>query len=205
MAVGQIAKKYARILGQIEAIEQEIEEVQGIDNMLSEITRIEGAKAEMRTQLDHLAAAAVLLDPKWDRKSIVAIRPYRKVGKHGSVTRQAYIVLSESDAPMRTREIARKVASRLNREATEKTLVSLGTAIHTALKMKIGQTVTLVSEAPCRWELLPRDQVCLGPSSSEIRKRKPKRDNFPPLPRKYVPPFGHHNPKRLINGKRQEQ
>jgi|GEM_PF-2257705 len=158
-AISKLTRTYALLLGRYEFIEREIEHVSGIDNMLREINRIDRAKAEMLTKLDHLAAAAKMIDPAWRREAVGPIYP-RKTDEHSnSVSMTAYRVLREAEGPLRTREISRRVAAKLGIELCERELARLDRPIHSSLRKKVGRTILVSEDRPIRWSLMPRDLV----------------------------------------------
>jgi hypothetical protein len=177
--ISKLTRTYALLMGEYEVIEREIEYVSGVRDMLREINRIEREKRVMLKQLDHIAATAKLIDPKWERERVRPVYP-RKTDKHtGVISTAAYKVLREAGEPLRARQIARRAAEKLGMEPCERELKRLDVAIRAALNSKIGRTVLLVSEKPMTWALMPRDKVrSAGPASATKRGRP---DAVPPL------------------------
>ena len=180
-AISRLNRAYAVLLGRYEFIEREIEDVHGIDNMLDEIARIDREKAAIMAELDHIAATAKHLDPSWQRERVRPIRPKKKTGRHGKIATEIYAVLREAKAPLTTREIARKVATKLAMKTDDREMARLNSSVVGALNPRIGLTVLKVAEWPIKWVIMPRGKVGAG-KTREI-KTVP-RDKFPPLPRK---------------------
>ncbi len=155
----KLTQTYARLLGKYEFIEREIEQVSGVQNMLREINRIERDKRAMLKQLDAIATTAKLIDPTWTREAVQPISPYKTDRNSKLIGITVWKVLRDTDTPLRTREISRRVAAILEMELCERELARLDPPIHTMLKSKVGKTILMSSKRPIQWSLMPRDQV----------------------------------------------
>jgi hypothetical protein len=155
--VSKLTKEYARLQGRYEVIEREIEYVVGVKQILAEINRIEGVKRGMRARLDQIAAIVMQLEPGWQRERVDAIYPRDR--KPGVLSKVVYEILRRAKEPLKTREIARLAAAKLDIEPIQRELLKLESAVQNALKLRVGKTIIIASEKPIRWAVMPRDQV----------------------------------------------
>lgn len=180
-AITRLNRAYAVLLGKYEFVEREIEPVEGIDNMLDAIASIDREKAKIMVKMDQIAATAKHLDPSWVRERIRPIYPRKKIRKYGVVAKTIYAVLREAETPLRSREIAKIVATKLGIQVNEREMARLNSAVVSVLNPRVGLTVVKVEEAPIKWAIMPRGKLRPG-KTRELRTVH--RDKFPPLPRK---------------------
>lgn len=173
LAVTQLKKEYARLLGRYEQIEREIEYVVGVENILKETARIELERYKMRERLDQIAAIVTQLEPGWVRERVRPVSPRKN--KHGTFSKAVYQILREAKAPMKSRDISRIMAERMGIEPIQRELNRLDTFVLVVLKRRIGKTIVVVSEKPRRWAIMPRDQVIAALHASQATPARPER------------------------------
>jgi hypothetical protein len=126
--------KYARLLG--EAIVHEREAVR------------------LRSLLTNIEVSIALFDAKIIAQSIKSIRPHKpsRWGKRGGGVQIYLDILSKSDRPLTSLEIATKAAA-LNMQAdySKSSIKALVGPINKSLGLRIGRGVALVDECPKRW------------------------------------------------------
>jgi hypothetical protein len=149
-----LTKKYARLLGDYEIAEQEIEPVVGLDAILAATARIDQRKAEITETLAALEIVIWLFDPNWDPARVNPRHTRPHIRKNGEISRTAYAVMRDAGRSMSGREIAKKVAEKFEIQLpNERELARIESSILNVFTMRIGETVELHEGSPRRWSL----------------------------------------------------
>lgn len=109
----QLEDKYARLMGDLQVIDFEIEPVTGLAAIIDKQIEIQNRKRKMLEQARALTAAIRAFEPDWDPEKVKAIRTKPRVRKHGEGAKAAYRVLKNSDRPLTVWEIGKGIAIEL--------------------------------------------------------------------------------------------
>jgi hypothetical protein len=179
-----LKRNYRRLLGKREVIEQEVELVSGLKNIIAATNDIAKRKKTMNQMLDVLDARIRAIEPSWDREGVRSLRPQKRRRKYGAVSGSAYEVLRDAVEPMTSRQIAKAVAARLGMEnPSEQDLAGMGATIHQTMTLGMGRMILKVSEKPCRWALMPRDQAIAALSKAHASQASAEQRRALPSPR----------------------
>lgn len=153
-----LERSYSLTLGEYERAEMEIEPVVGRAAMDKADLRIQSRKRvlkEKMEQLDYLLRLQV--DPEWTPYHLTPLRP-RKTRRKGSIAKAAYQALRRASEPMKTREISREIAERLEVDASDaRALNQLDSAVRTSMKERVKDgAVEELEGRPTRWRVLSR-------------------------------------------------
>lgn len=189
LVVRQLRDKYARLRGQWETAEQSIEDVEGLQAIISASDRIDAQKAALQESMDHIVHVVRLWAPSFDPKRVAPIYPLPRFAPHGEISGAAYTILGEALVPLRTREIARLVAAKLGRDTDARSLARLDSAIHNALAQYVERGLIYVSGSPKRWSVEPPPdaedvaEADVDPDAASSPSSAQKRAAWPPAGR----------------------
>jgi hypothetical protein len=175
LVIHALERKYARLLGEYEVAEQEVEPVVGLSAIIAATEQIDRRKKEINEKLINLEESIWLFDPQWDPARITPVHARRRTRKPGDISRTAYGVLREAREPLTGRQLAREVASRFKLEGPdERAIARIESAIHNALRTKLGRGVYLYEGTPRRWAVFapgatPPSVAANSPSSRAIQ------------------------------------
>jgi hypothetical protein len=160
MVVGLLAKKYARLKGELEVVERTIEEAIGLSAIIEATKRIDQRKLEINEALEHLEEVIWLFNVGWNPAAVEPIYPRQIKYKPGAISRGALNILRLATAPMTTREIAKEVAKALDvKDLNESKLTSIDSAVATTLAKRIGKSIQVHAGPPRRWSVKPAEEV----------------------------------------------
>lgn len=152
-AATQLEDKYARLMGALQVIDHEVEDVIGVAAIIEKQLEIERRKQKMLAEARSITASIRLFEPDWDPEKVAAILTRPKLRKHGQGSRAVYRLLKRADHPLTTWEIGKAIAADLglsnpdHRELTRLASMANGTC-QRGLKRGI---VELHVGTPNRW------------------------------------------------------
>lgn len=153
-ALSALKDKLARTKGEIETAEQSVEDMHGLDAIMSAWARIDTQKRELRKTIYHLVAVIRLWEPDFHPATVQPIVTRHRSVPNGTISQEAFAVLRDAGRPLRTREIARRVAKRLGRDLDNRSLARLDSAISGALTPQVSRGAVMVSDGPPKlWRL----------------------------------------------------
>lgn len=112
-APSQLEDKYARLMGDMQVIDFEIEPVTGVAAIIEKQIEIQNRKRKMMAQALALTAAIRTFEPDWDPEKVKAIRTKPRTRKHGEGAKAVYRVLKAAEQPLTAWEIGKRVAVEL--------------------------------------------------------------------------------------------
>lgn len=151
-------RSYRLALGEYERAEMAIETVVGREAMDKAALRIQARKRvlkERMTHLDYLLRS--LVDPEWTPFHLTPLSP-RKTRRKGSIAKAAHQALRQASEPMKTREISREIAGRLEVDVSDaRALSKLDAAVRTSMKKGVeDESVEELEGLPTRWRVLSK-------------------------------------------------
>lgn len=158
VVISQLADRYARLLGTYNFADRFIEDVEGLKAIQEATAQIDEYKLELKRQMAELAGSIRQFAPSYNIAAIRAIRPKRQLFANGSISRTVYAILREQNRPLKTREISKQVAERMDLPQEENVLFRFDAVVYNALIKRVGTTIRVDGE-PKEWSLIPRDQV----------------------------------------------
>jgi len=152
--VSALVQKYRRLLGELSALEREIEVSRGVEAWDSAVGRYDGRKTEIDEALVHLEAAIWLFDEKWDPSTAKPIVP-RAEFESGKLANAAYGVLRDSPGYfLSAKEMARFVVVRLEMDSDSRTIAKVAKIIATACDRQVKRGYFHVQDGPPkRWSV----------------------------------------------------
>ena len=120
---------------------------------LGELRAMEPKCAKLKEDLAHLAAVIRMFQPSSNLPAIAPIKP--RAPQKNSYLPQALTVLRLANAPMSTREIAKRILTLRGIEINERTLGPIESGLLTTLKRKARDGALTVTERPKRWSVAP--------------------------------------------------
>ena len=130
-AITALRRRYAHTLGELRAMKPQCE--------------------KLREDLAHLAAVIRMFQPTSNLAAIPSIKP--QAPKRNSYLPQALTILRLADAPMTTREIAKRMLTLRGIEINERTLGPIESGLLTSFKRKVRDGALIVSGTPRRWRV----------------------------------------------------
>ena len=118
-AATQLENKYARLMGDLETIDFEIEPITGIAAIIDKQIEIHNRKQKMLAQARAWTVAIRAFEPDWNPEEVKAIRTKPRIRKHGAGAKAAYKVLKNADRPLTTWEIGKGIAIELGQTAPD--------------------------------------------------------------------------------------
>lgn len=151
-------RSYRLALGEYERAEMAIETVVGMKALEAADRRIQARKRvlkERMADLDYLLRS--LVDPEWTPYHLTPLQP-RKTRRKNSIAKAAYQALRQASEPMKTREISRGIAGRLEVDVSDaRALSKLDAAVRTSMKECVKDGVVEELEGqPTRWRVLSK-------------------------------------------------
>jgi hypothetical protein len=178
IAVGTLTDKYARLKGELEVLEKDAEDANGVAEIDEAIVRIDRRRREIEDSLMHIEEVVWLFDQSWDPAAVRPIRLQRVKFPPGAISKAAYDVLRRAARPMSTREIAREVAVSLGiEELTETNIAPIDIAIASNLPRRVGDGIQVEEGPPRLWSVMrseapPAQQGADAANSHAIRPRR---------------------------------
>ena len=113
-----------------------------------------GDRVRLMGELGHLAAVIRIFAPETDVEAIKPLRQWKnRRGRKGvNWSRLGLDVLRRANAPMTTRQIARRIAHDQG-IAEPRTIASIECTLSATLAKRIGEGVVMTHGAPKRWAL----------------------------------------------------
>lgn len=178
-----LGHRYALLRGRYETIEQEAEWVTGVAALIDAQDRIESDRVLMRRTMDAIEVVARHIDPTWKAGAISPIRPKRRDGSSGKISRTALAVLRREGRPMKVRELARAVAVDLGHQLEQREIQRFELAIRPSLDKRVGKYLGIEQGPPKRYFILA------GASSfgSHQDRRRHAAANTPSIPETPLP------------------
>ncbi len=118
-AATQLEDKYARLMGDLNVIDFEVEPITGITAIIDKQIEIQNRKRKMLAKAMALTTAIRAFEPDWNPEKVKAIRTTPRVRKHGEGAKAAYRVLKAADRPLTTWEIGKGIATELGLTAPD--------------------------------------------------------------------------------------
>jgi hypothetical protein len=124
----------------------------GLKRRYAQTLGLIAAGQDRADDLAHLAAVIRMFAPDADLAAIAPVRPYKPHRARWS--RTALRILRQANAPMRNREIARRVmAAHGVAYDDERTLISIETTVLAVLKRLEAQGLVIGAGEPRRWAI----------------------------------------------------
>jgi hypothetical protein len=178
IAVGTLADKYARLKGELEVLEKDAEDANGVSQIDEAIARIDQRWREIDDALMHIEEVIWLFDKDWNPAAVRSIRPKQVKFTPGTISQAAYGILRRADRAMSTRQIAKEIAVVLGiADVDEEKLAAIDTAIATNLPRRVGDGIQ-VEEGPPRLWSVKRPEAPLaqqGADAASTRAIQPRR------------------------------
>lgn len=118
-APSQLEDKYARLMGDLQVIDFEVEPITGIAAIIDKQIEIQNRKRKILARAVALTTAIRAFEPEWDPEKVRAIRTKPRIRKHGEGAKAAYRVLKKADRPLTTWEIGKGIAIELGLTAID--------------------------------------------------------------------------------------
>lgn len=118
-AATQLEDKYARLMGDLQVIDFEVEPITGIAAIIDKQIEIQNRKRKMLGKAVALTTAIRAFEPDWNPEKVKAIRTKPRVRKHGEGAKAAYKVLKKAERPLTTWEIGKGIAIELGLSAPD--------------------------------------------------------------------------------------
>jgi len=118
-APSQLENKYARLMGDLQVIDFEIEPITGIAAIIDKQIEIQNRKRKMLEKARALTTAIRAFEPDWDPEKVKAIRTKPRIRRHGEGAKAAYRVLKNAERPLTTWEIGKRMAIELGQIAPD--------------------------------------------------------------------------------------
>ena len=128
---GALRRKYGQLLGEAR-------------DLLADRPRI-------KADLEHVGAVLRMFDPDADLAAITPIRPYK--ARRGRWNRTALKILREANAPMRGRDLARRVMLAHGLEPDFRTMVSIECSLQAVLLRLHRMGLVTITGKPRRWSI----------------------------------------------------
>ena len=168
-----LERKYAHLLGDLAAVERQIEDIVGLPAIIAATDLIDRRKAEINEKLEAIETVIWLFDESWDPANVTPIPPRSAKRKTGEISRAAYGILRESPIPLSTRDVAKRVAEQFGVEG-EREVASIDSAVAGAFTKRLGRGLYLHEGIPRRWASFPPGGAHPSASSSRpARRSKP--------------------------------
>jgi hypothetical protein len=108
-------------------------------------------RAAIKADMAHLGAVLAMFEPGIDLDAIRAVRPYK--AKRGRWNRTAMEILREANAPMRGRELARRVMLAQGLEPDFRTVCSIEASLQAVLLRLAAMGLVKITGKPRRWAI----------------------------------------------------
>jgi len=126
----------------------------GLKRRYAETLGLIGAgNVELTEDLAHLAAVIRIFAPFEDLTAIRAVRPYKPQRRRWN--RTAMAILRKANAPMTSRELARRVMWASNVEPDRNTLTSIDCSLQAVLTRLERMEMVTATGKPRRWAITP--------------------------------------------------
>ncbi len=180
--ISQLTKRYARLLGEYKSAERQSETALTLAEMDEAYYQIGKIQEDRRRKMGQIAGALLQFDPDFAICRIKAAKP--QPAKRKVYALHIYSILQTSDAPMKTRDIAKIVAARLGLTG-ESNIAIIEARVYGLLMPKVDRTIRLDTEGPMRWSLINRDQVRPKLTNTKDHVNQSPQARGPKRPSKY--------------------
>lgn len=153
-----LERRYSLALGEYERAEMPTETIVGLKALEAADRRIQARKGVLKEKMEKIAYLLRLqVDPEWTPHHLKPLAP-RKTRRKGSIAKAAYQVLRLASRPMKTREISREIAGRLEVDVSDaRALNQLDNAVRTSMKERVKDGfVEELEGRPTQWRVLSR-------------------------------------------------
>lgn len=155
-----LERRYSLALGEYERAEMPAEAIVGLKALEAADRSIQARKRVLKEKMGHLDYLLRLqVDPEWTPYHLKPLAP-RKTRRKGSIAKAAYQALRRASEPMKTREISREIAGRLEIDVSDaRALNQLDNAVRTSMKERVKDgAVEELEGRPTQWRVLSRSK-----------------------------------------------
>lgn len=157
----QLEEKYARLMGDIQVIDQEVEPIIGVAAIIEKQLEIERRKKKMYERARALTVAIRAFEPEWDPEKVKPIVTKPRVRKHGEGSKAAYRVLKASSEPLTTWEMGKRMRAELGlADAKSREINRLAHIANGAMQRSLKRGLVIRHDGtPIRWSIKSRADV----------------------------------------------
>ena len=149
--VSSLENKFARLKGEVRAIEKEAEEATGAE-LRDKILEITHRQKKIWKTMSEIESTIKIYDPGWDRERVKAIKPRKEGLPPGTISKKTLKFLSQAKTPVTTTELYKFVRAQIEAEGyVPPSPTGLRSSIHGTLERRVGKSVMKHGTTPITW------------------------------------------------------